>query len=231
MTVIAITHEIGTLGDELAAVLAEHFGLAYADKQCLEDRIADRWAAANALYYQPHSGVGGFSDFTNISNSRLAKFAADEIFELAAYGDIVLRGWGAATVLRNSDHVLRVRMSASTSFRQRILATSIPNRVGGEICQIIDEADAMLSSNQEPVFGPDWRREEYFDVAMRTDLMSLRQVIEVVERALQSKAHQMRRSRATTNGAHIAMQQEFGEQAQMIKSNPPAQPRKGASTR
>jgi Cytidylate kinase-like family len=231
MTVIAITHEIGTIGDELAAMLAEHFRLAYADRQYLEHRIADRWAERERGYNQLRSGVGRFKHFTNVSTSRLAKYAADEIVELAAYGDVVLRGWGATAVLRDSPHVLCVRICASMNFRERILAASKPNLTGSEICRTIHESDAMLSSNQEPVFGPGWRRDESYDVVLRSDLLSLRQVVEAVEHALQRMHEDKRQPHTESRRAKVTMRPKIGEGAQITRTNRPPPPLKDAPTR
>lgn len=188
MTVIAITHETGTLGSGLAVMLARHFGLAYAGKGALENRVVERLTETRAAYGGAVRANVLFDDLASVTDLTLSRHAADAVAEFAAYGNIVLRGWGATNILRTAPHVLRIRFVAPMSFRREVLAATCRGQSHRDFCQMISDSDRMLSTNQEPIFGPGWRFATSYDLVLRSHQLTLKQVTDLVEQALQEKS-------------------------------------------
>lgn len=173
MTVIAMTHEIGTFGQEIASQLASHIGIDYADQQFLEERIADRSARDKGRCANQSDSAGHFDRHLQVDGRRLARHASDEIDELAAYGRILIRGWGAASLLRGNPHIIRIRVWAPMSFRLRVMAARDPTREKEALRRLIESSDACLASNLEPVMGPDWRSSAWYHIVLGTHLVSV----------------------------------------------------------
>lgn len=49
-------------------------------------------------------------DRWKIDSKRLSHYSAEEILELAAKGNVIIRGWGAAQLLSDVQHVICVRI-------------------------------------------------------------------------------------------------------------------------
>lgn len=56
-----------------------------------------------------------------IDGTRMARYTAREIIEIAVKGNVLIRGWGATYLLRSVPHVLCVRICAPMPFRTRML--------------------------------------------------------------------------------------------------------------
>lgn len=194
MSVIAMTHEIGTLGRQIASRLAQRLGVDFADEPFLKHRIADRLARDKGSSACGSENGAGFDHCLRVDDRRLARHAADEISELAAYGHIVMRGWGAASLLRDNPHVIRIRALAPMSFRLRVLATRERTRDEGSLRRLIEDSDSCLASNLQPVLGPDWRTGKFYHVMLCTHLLPVDDSVEQLVRFITAKSGRPSRS-------------------------------------
>ncbi len=48
----------------------------------------------------------------NIDEKSLSLFTAEDVFDLASRGNVLIRGWGAAHLLHSVPHILSVRVCA-----------------------------------------------------------------------------------------------------------------------
>jgi cytidylate kinase len=190
MTVIAMTHEIGTFGQQVASQLALRIGVDYADQQFLEQRIADRSARDKGLSACGCTSGTNFDSHLQVDGRRLARHARDEIGELAAYGHILMQGWGAASLLRDNPHIFRIRVWAPMSFRLRVMADREPTRNEGSLRRQIERSDTCLASNMQPVLGPDWQSAEFYHVVLGTHVMPVDDCVAQLERFITTASTQ-----------------------------------------
>ena len=185
MTVIAMTYEIGTQGRQIASELAVRLGIDFADDQFLERRIADRLMHGKGR-------VGTWAQQArNVDDWTLARRATDEIMELSAYGNVLIRGWGAASLLRGKAHVIRVRVCAPASFRLRVLAERYPAQDDAALRWLIKHSDACLASNLEPVLGPDWQSDDLYHLKIDAQEMPVSSSVDVLERLIEARTRIM----------------------------------------
>ncbi len=171
MTVIAMAFEAGTHSRQIATLLAARLGIEFADIDYLRDRIADR-LAPRIESHGPHSlSPNSFRAALEMDDHELARTAEDEIRELAAYGNILLRGWGAAYFLRDSPGVVRVRTVASLKYRLAVLAAHHPELSKAERLAVIVENDKCLSSNLEPILGSAWTSPDLYHLAVDVEAL------------------------------------------------------------
>jgi cytidylate kinase len=181
MSVIALSCEIGTSGREIAIALARRLDLDLADELLLEERIACRLARASDAAGRGVGPAASLYRCLNLSDRTLARYASDEIEELAAYGRIVLRGWGAPVLLMNKPHVMRVRLSAPRSARLRALSIRSPGLGESALRALIELSDRSPAANMESVFGPVWRSENIYQLRIDTQTRSPQEIVEEIE--------------------------------------------------
>jgi hypothetical protein len=68
------------------------------------------------------NGSASLLERWHIDRRRLFHYAAEEILRLAQHGNVLIKGWGVATLLRDLPGVISVRVCAPMEFRVRVLA-------------------------------------------------------------------------------------------------------------
>ncbi|HMA08609.1 MAG TPA: cytidylate kinase family protein, partial [Ramlibacter sp.] len=116
MPVIAMTQEMGSLAKEIALQLAQDCNLAVMRHEVLEN-IAGKMHVPTSLISRLREGKAGLVERLTTDPARVAVYTAEEVFALAAKGNVVLRGWGATCLLRPVPHVVTVRITRSLGKR------------------------------------------------------------------------------------------------------------------
>ena len=70
-------------------------------------------------------GQAGFLERWGINESEFSLYTTEEILDVAARGNVLIRGWGAAYILRDVPHIARVRICGSFSRRVDVLMERI----------------------------------------------------------------------------------------------------------
>jgi hypothetical protein len=101
MTVIAMTREIGSFGLDVAAGLAARLGLEIIQSDIVANRIAKRLGVDESAVLRYVNGSASLLERWQIDRRRLFHYAAEEILRLAQQGNVLIKGWGVATLLRD----------------------------------------------------------------------------------------------------------------------------------
>ena len=117
MTVIAMTREMGTLGKEVAAQVAEELDVKVVHHELVERHVAERMDISEHTVHRFLEGEASMWDRWNIDARQISAYTSEEILNLALGGDVLIRGWGAAQLLADVGHVLCVRVCAPMDFR------------------------------------------------------------------------------------------------------------------
>jgi cytidylate kinase len=121
MTVIAMTREIGCLGTEVAAGVAKRLGLEIVRFEVAANNVARRLGVAESAVTRYLDGSASLLERWRIDRRKLFHYAAEEILGLAHRGNVLIKGWGAATLLRDVPQVISVRVCAPMDFRVRVM--------------------------------------------------------------------------------------------------------------
>lgn len=187
MTVIAMTYETGTHGRQIATKVAASLGILLADRHYLRERLIDRLENRRLQGGCGLEEVAAFNHAHSIDDRRLARLAEEEVREHTAYGNVLLRGWGAASLLRDMAYVVRVRVWAPLDYRLQILSERNPGLSRGALLQAIAESDSCLSSNLEPVLGPVWRTDDIYHLTLNTETLTVPDAASRIEQLVVSK--------------------------------------------
>ncbi|HKA39133.1 MAG TPA: cytidylate kinase family protein [Burkholderiales bacterium] len=121
MPIVAMTYEAGAQGKEVASHVAEKSGLDLACHRMFEQQVAERLHANRKRVHRFLQGKPGLLDRLITDQGAVAVYTAEQVYELASRGDVLICGWGATHLLRPVAHVLCVRICAPIDHRVAVL--------------------------------------------------------------------------------------------------------------
>ena len=188
MPLIAITREMGSLGIEVAEQVAAELKLPLIHHEVIE-HLADKMRVRKSHVQRLLDGKAGILEKLTADKTSLSIYTAAETIDLAAReGGCVLRGWGAAQLLRSVPHAVCVRVCAPVALRkQRMLerlGSSDSELIDSEI-KISDEAHAAIIRRH---FGVNWQDAELYDVVFNTERVSVDECVEEVLKLVRNPA-------------------------------------------
>src|SRR4051812_42395305 len=186
MPLVAITREMGSLGKDVAAALAEELGVALVYHEVI-DHLADRMRVRKSHVIRLLEGSAGLLERLTADKISLAIFSADEIVNLAMQGPgAVIRGWGATRLLRDVPHAVCVRVCAPFELRKRRMMERLGSTDGPKIADEIRQNDRAHAEIMRRNFQVHWTDAENYDVVLNTERVGIQQCVDQVLRLVQS---------------------------------------------
>lgn len=180
MPLIAMTREMGSLGKDVAAAIADRL-----NKQVVHHEIIDSLASKMRLR-KSHvirflEGRSGVWERLTTDKTSLSIYTADETFALAESGQVaVIRGWGATHLLRPVSHVVSVRVCAPFEVRVKRMMERLNTDdrafVENEI-KLSEEAHGAITRRH---FGVNWQDSELYDLALNTERLTVEECADEV---------------------------------------------------
>ena len=172
MTVIAMTREMGSLGKDVARGVALELGLRVLYHEIV-DSVAEKMHLHKSVVTRFLQGNGGVLETFRADMGALSLYTAEEVLDLAARGKLMIRGWGATSLLRPVSHVLCVRVCAPMKLRaERIMA-----RLGIDDPELalheIKRSDAAHAAAMHRRFGIEWQDAMHYDLVLNTERVSV----------------------------------------------------------
>jgi cytidylate kinase len=181
MPLVAMTREMGSLGKDVAAGLAQRSNRKVVYQEIIEP-VANKMRLRKSHVERFLEGKSGIWERLTTDKTSLSIFTADETFRFLLDGSTaVIRGWGAAHLLKDIPHVVRVRVCAPLETRiarmMQRLGTENRATVESEIL-LSEEAHSAITKRH---FGVNWRDAEHYDLALCTERLSVDECIEEIE--------------------------------------------------
>lgn len=197
MAVIAMTREMGTLGKDVAQGLADRLGLDIVHHELVENDIATRSGLGESEVRRFLGGEASFLGQWRMDRQRLSHFTAQEILELAARDNVLIRGWGATYLLRDVPHVVCVRVCAPMDFRVREMMRRLGTDDPAAARREIERSDAAHNGTMQRLFGADWTDATLYAAALNTARVPPIECVEQIVRLVESEPfRKTERSRA-----------------------------------
>jgi cytidylate kinase len=226
MTVIAMTREMATLGKDVAAGLAERLGLEVVHHELVEHDIAAHAGMRDSEVHRYLEGEASLLERWRIDPHRLSHYTKQEILELTAKGNVLIRGWGAAYLLREVPHVICVRIWAPLSFREEVLMKRLGVGDRARARQEIERNDAAHNAVMQRMFGVDWREAEHYAMVLNTHRVPVATCIDYIAALALSREYQETESsrralldQAIQEKVQTALDQHFGSVLTMTLIN------------
>src|SRR5271167_2702540 len=173
MTVIAMTREIGSLGTEVAAGVAKRLGLEIVRSEVAANNVARRLGVAEGAVLRYLEGSASLLERWQIDRRKLFHFAAEEILDLAQRGNVLIKGWGAATLLRDMPQVISARVCAPMDFRVRVMMERLGRKDAGAVRQEIQRFDAARSRTLRAYFNVEQEDVRLYHIVLNTERLSV----------------------------------------------------------
>lgn len=205
MPLVAMTREMGSLGKDVAAVLADRLGKRVVYHEIIE-HLANKMRLRKSHVIRFVEGKANILERLTTDRTSLSIYTADETFQLAEEGDVsVIRGWGAAHLLRPVPHVICVRVCAPLEVRaQRMmerLNTGDREFVLNEI-RLSEEAHGAITRRH---FGINWQEPENYDLVLNTERLTVDECVdEILELFDDSQFQETGESRARFHSLALA---------------------------
>jgi cytidylate kinase len=180
MPLIAMTREMGSLGKDVAAIIAGRLGRQVVHHEIVET-LANKMRLRKSHVIRFLEGKSGILERLATDQTSLSIYTADETFALAESGKVaVIRGWGAAHLLRPVAHVISVRVCAPFEVRVKRMMERLNTGdrafVENEI-RLSEEAHSAITRRH---FGVDWQDAENYDLVLNTERLTADQCAETV---------------------------------------------------
>ena len=181
MPLIAMTREMGSLGKDVAAGIAQRANKKVVYHEIIEP-LANKMRLRKSHVERFLEGKSGIWERLTTDRTSLSIFTADETFRfLRDDSTAVIRGWGAVHLLRNIPHVIRVRVCAPFDTRvarmMERLGTDNRETVENEI-HLSEEAHSAITKRH---FGVNWKDPENYDLVLSTERLSVDDCVDEVE--------------------------------------------------
>ena len=180
MTVIAITREIGTRGLDVANGLGKRLSLNVVNDELIERDIATLSGVNTAAVHRYFDGTAPLLERWRTDERRLSKSTTEEVIQLAAMGNVVIRGWGASYLLQNVSHVLCVRICAPMQAREKIVIERGLEPDAETARSMIDQRDAANDKVMKRMFGRDGRDAAGYSMILNSARLGVEQCIEQI---------------------------------------------------
>jgi len=172
MTVIAMTQEMGSLATDVSLLLAQQSNLAVMRHE-VQENVAGRMHVPSSLISRLREGKAGLVERLTTDQEQMAVYTAQEVFALAAQGNVVLRGWGATCLLRPVRHVLRVRVTRSFKKRVEWLMDRLDTDDVAFAEAEVRRSDDAHAARMHAQFGVTWGDPLLYDLVLNTDRISI----------------------------------------------------------
>ncbi len=189
MPVIAMTREMGSLGKDVALGLAEQLDLKLVQHEVIE-HVADKMHLRRSTVNRFLEGKAGLLERWNIDEKRASLYTAEEIYELASAGNVLIRGWGATYLLRSIAHVACVRVCAPLQQRVQVLQERIGIEDTAAARKEIEKNDEAHGRTMRNLFHVDWQDPLLYDIVLNSGHVSVNACIALIKKMIEQPSFQ-----------------------------------------
>ena len=179
---------MGTLGKEVAQQVARSLNAEVIHHELVEmlPKGSERRGSSEVIRHLEGTAVNGKETWKTVNGSG-GFLTTVEVLELAATGNVIIRGWGAAPLLREIPHVLTVRVRAPMDFRVQEMEKrlDVPQ---DKARREIERSDAAHYNVFSRFFSNNWRDPENYDIVLDTGRLPINLCSSILLEASRSEA-------------------------------------------
>jgi len=189
MAVIAMTQEMASLGRDVALGVCEELGLQQVRHE-VGDVVAGRMSVKKSLIRRIREGKAGKVERWAADEKTISIFTAEEVYDLAVKGNVLIRGWGGTLLLRDVPHIPRIRVCAPFEVRVKRLMERLETDDEELARREIEVDDAARASRMEQHFNVRWGEPTLYDLTLNTERVPVAQCVDQVLALVRSPAFQ-----------------------------------------
>jgi len=183
---IAMNREMGSLGENVAQGLEEALGMKIRHHEII-DHLANRSRLRKSHVISFLEGKQGLLERLTTDQVSLRILTADEILSIAASGEpVILRGWGATSLLKDVPHAVRVCVSASRRTRVKRMMERLDTTDQAQVERIVDHNDEAAHAVMRRHFHIDTRDINEYDMGFNTDRVAVNRCVDEIVKLVKS---------------------------------------------
>lgn len=186
MAVVTISRQLGSLGTEITAALAERLGLKVVDKETIEASLVSMGMPGTRIE-QYDEKRPGFWQLFSAEKDRYLHFVKTAVYRAARDGNCIIEGRGGQALFRGIPGVLKLRISAPLDVRvKRTMAKlSLPE---DRARQVVLRNDTERAGYHRFFFNVSWDSQDLYDITINTESLSTEECVSILAQAVQSAA-------------------------------------------
>ena len=189
MAVIAMTQEMATLGKDVALGVCEALGLQQVRHE-VGDVVAGRMQVKKSLIRRIREGKASKVEKWAADERTISIFTAEEVFDLAVRGNVLIRGWGATLLLRPVPHIASIQVAAPMPLRVKRLMDRLETDDEELARREIEGDDAARAARMGEAFNVDWGDPTLYDLTINTGRVSIPTAVDQVIALVKAKEFQ-----------------------------------------
>ncbi|HXF78247.1 MAG TPA: cytidylate kinase family protein [Usitatibacter sp.] len=179
MPVIAMTQEMASLGKDVALGVSERLGLQLVRHE-VGDLVAGRMQVKKSLIRRIREGKASKIEKWGADEKTISIFTAEEVFDLAVKGNVLIRGWGGTLLLSSVPHIARVRVCAPLDVRVKRLMERLETDDEDLARHEIEVDDAARAQRMGQHFDVKWGDATLYDLTLNTERVAIESCVEQV---------------------------------------------------
>ena len=187
MTVIAMTQEMATLGKDVALGVCEALGLTQVRHE-VGDVVAGRMHVKKSLIRRLREGKASAIERWVADEKTISIFTAEEVFDLAVKGNVLIRGWGATLWLRPVSHIPGIKVCSPMPLRVQRLMARLETDDASLATKEIRVDDAARSTRMSEHFDIEWGDPSLYDLTLNTERIPVASCVDMVVALAKSAA-------------------------------------------
>jgi len=186
MPLIAMNREMGSLGKDVAMGLEQVLGMKVRYHEMI-DHLANRARIRKSHVISFLEGKQGLLERLTTDQLTLRILTADEILSIAESGEpVILRGWGASSLLKEVPHAVRVCVSASRRTRVKRMMERLGTDDKVKVERLVDQNDEAERAVMRRHFHIDTRDINEYDVGYNTDRIPVERCVDEIAEIVKS---------------------------------------------
>ena len=179
MPVIAMTQEMATLGKDVALGVCEALGLEQVRHE-VGDVVAGKMQVKKSLIRRLREGKASAIERWSADEKTISIFTAEEVFDLAVRGNVLIRGWGATLWLHPVSHIPCIQVCAPMPLRVERLMTRLETDDADLARREIRADDGARAARMAEHFDVDWGDPSLYDLTLNTERLAIPTCVDMV---------------------------------------------------
>ncbi|MEO8103041.1 MAG: cytidylate kinase family protein [Betaproteobacteria bacterium] len=179
MPVITMSQEMATLGKDVVLGVCEALGLQQVRHE-VGDVVAGKMQVKKSLIRRLREGKASAIERWAADEKTISIFTAEEIFDLAVKGNVLIRGWGATMWLRPVSHIPGIKICSPMPLRVKRLMARLETDDEELARKEIRVDDAARAARMSEHFNVEWGDPSLYDLTLNTERIPVASCVDMV---------------------------------------------------
>jgi cytidylate kinase len=174
-----MSQEMATLGKDVVLGVCEALGLQQVRHE-VGDVVAGRMQVKKSLIRRLREGKASAIERWAADEKTISIFTAEEIFDLAVRGNVLIRGWGATMWLRPVAHIPGIKVCSPMPLRVKRLMARLETDDEDLARKEIRTDDVARASRMSEHFNVEWGDPALYDLTLNTERIPVASCVDMV---------------------------------------------------